>query len=85
MATATAEGIRQVASAIRTDGGMEAVQLRVAEQYVAQFGHLAKHTNSVIIPASVSDISGMIATAMRVFGSVPTTSSRVGGPPPPPR
>ena len=85
VATATAEGLRQVAEAIKTDGGMEAVQLRVAEQYVTQFGNLAKHTNSVIVPASVSDISGMIATAMRVFGSVPTTSPRIGGPPPPPR
>ena len=43
VATATAEGIRQVAEAIGTDGGMEAVQLRVAEQYVEQFGNLAKN------------------------------------------
>jgi len=86
VATATAEGIRRVAEAIRTDGGMEAVQLRVAEQYVEQFGKLAKSTTSVIVPASVSDVAGMIAAAMKVFGSVPTavpTRSQV--PPPPPR
>ena len=77
VATATAEGIRRVADAIRTDGGMEAVQLRVAEQYVEQFGHLAKSTNSVIVPATVSDLAGMIAAAMKVFGSVAAT--------PPPR
>jgi regulator of protease activity HflC (stomatin/prohibitin superfamily) len=75
VASATAEGIRQVANAIRTDGGMEAVQLRVAEQYVEQFGQLARQSNTVIIPATVSDISGMIASAMKVFGSMsPRTS-----------
>jgi regulator of protease activity HflC (stomatin/prohibitin superfamily) len=75
VASATAEGIRQVATAIRTDGGMEAVQLRVAEQYVEQFGQLARQSNTVIIPATVSDISGMIASAMKVFGSVSPGSS----------
>src|ERR671918_490955 len=69
VAAATAEGIRQVATAIRTDGGMEAVQLRVAEQYVAQFGQLAQKTNTVVVPANVSDVAGMIAAAMKVFGS----------------
>jgi len=83
VATATAEGIRRVADAIRTDGGMEAVQLRVAEQYVEQFGNLAKQTNSVIVPATVSDLAGMIAAAMKVFGSVPATPPmRTPGPPP---
>ena len=86
VASATAEGIRRVAEAIRTDGGMEAVQLRVAEQYVEQFGQLAKSTTSVIVPASVSDVAGMIAAAMKVFGSVPTTTpTRAAVPPPPPR
>jgi regulator of protease activity HflC (stomatin/prohibitin superfamily) len=69
IATATAEGVRRVAEAIRTEGGMEAVQLRVAEQYVTQFGNLAKSTNSVIVPANVSDLAGMIASAMKVFDS----------------
>jgi regulator of protease activity HflC (stomatin/prohibitin superfamily) len=69
VAAATAEGIRQVAAAIRTDGGMEAVQLRVAEQYVTQFGNLAQKTNTVVVPANVSDVAGMIAAAMKVFGT----------------
>src|SRR3954463_15542698 len=69
VASATAEGIRQVADAIRQPGGMEAVQLRVAEQYVTQFGELAKKTNTVIVPANVGDVYGMIATAMKVFGA----------------
>ena len=73
VAAATAEGIRAVAAAIRTEGGMEAVQLRVAEQYVTQFGNIAQKTNTVVVPANVSDVSGMIAAAMKVFGS---TASR---------
>jgi regulator of protease activity HflC (stomatin/prohibitin superfamily) len=71
VAAATAEGIRRVAESIRNDGGMEAVQLRVAEQYVAQFGNLARTTNTVILPATLSDVAGMIAAAMKVFGSMP--------------
>jgi regulator of protease activity HflC (stomatin/prohibitin superfamily) len=80
VAAATAEGLRQVASAIRTDGGIEAVQLRVAEQYVTQFGNLAKNTNTVVVPANVSDVAGMIAAAMKVFG---TTNGPVAVPPRP--
>jgi regulator of protease activity HflC (stomatin/prohibitin superfamily) len=67
VATATAHGLREVAEAIKTDGGKDAVQLRVAEQYVTQFGALARHTNAVVIPANLADVSGMIAAAMRVF------------------
>ncbi|AMY12143.1 Modulator of FtsH protease HflK [Luteitalea pratensis] len=66
VARATAEGIREVASAMQMPGGTEAVQLRVAEQYITQFGHLAKTNNTMIIPATTSDIGGMIATAMQV-------------------
>ena len=83
VASATAEGIRKVAEAIRTDGGMEAVQLRVAEQYVEQFGNLAKSTTSVIVPASVSDVAGMIAASMKVFGSMQAAPPRSVVPPPP--
>ena len=57
---------------------MEAVQLRVAEQYVAQFGEIAKKTNTVIVPANLTDVSGMIATAMKVFGA----TTPPAGPPP---
>src|SRR5689334_24345054 len=67
VASATAQGLREVAAAIQTDGGREAVQLRVAEQYVTQFGQLARTTNSVIVPANLTDVAGMIAAAMRVF------------------
>jgi regulator of protease activity HflC (stomatin/prohibitin superfamily) len=66
---APAEGVQQGASAIRKDGGMEAVQLRVAEQYVTQVGQIAPKTNTVVIPANLSDVSGRIAAAMKVFGA----------------
>ena len=68
IATATADGIRKVAEAIQLPGGFEAVQLRVAEQYINRFGELAKATNTMILPASVSDVGSMIALAMNVIG-----------------
>jgi len=67
IAHATAEGLRKVAEAISSEGGVEAVQLRVAEKYVEQFGHLAKTTNTVILPATLSDVGSMIALAMNVL------------------
>jgi len=79
VASATAQGLREVADAIRVEGGIEAVQLRVAEQYVAQFGHIASRTNTVVVPANLTDVAGMIATAMKVFNTPPST------PPPAPR
>src|SRR5881409_3150030 len=68
VATATAEGIRQLAIAIQTPGGQQAVQLRVAEQYIGQFGNLAKESNTIVLPASVADVGSMIALAMNVIG-----------------
>jgi regulator of protease activity HflC (stomatin/prohibitin superfamily) len=76
VASATAEGIRRVAEAIKVDGGHEAVQLRVAEQYVAQFGQLASGSTNLVLPANVSDIGSMVALAMSVFrqqGEPPTS------------
>jgi regulator of protease activity HflC (stomatin/prohibitin superfamily) len=65
VATATAEGIRRVAEAIKLPGGHEAVQLRVAEQYISQFGELAKKSNTLVLPANVADVGSMIALAMK--------------------
>src|SRR6187399_3251211 len=79
VATATAEGLRQVADAMRTEGGLEAVQLRVAEQYIAQFGELARTTNTLILPANAADVGSMIALAMKVI----TGTAASGGTPPP--
>lgn len=67
VAMATAKGIREIATAINEEGGLNAVNLRVAEQYISEFGKLAKTNNSLIIPSNLSDISGMIATAMEVI------------------
>jgi len=67
IAQATAEGLRKVADAVQTPGGQQAVQLRVAEQYITQFGELAKTNNTLILPASVSDVGSMIAVAMNAI------------------
>ncbi|TAK36671.1 MAG: paraslipin [Chloroflexota bacterium] len=67
VATATADGIRRVAEAIQAPGGFEAVQLRVAEQYIDQFGNLAQEGNTLIVPATLSDVASMIAMAMNVI------------------
>lgn len=66
IATATADGLRQVASALSTEGGDAAMQLRVAEQYVDQFGELAKQGNTLVVPANLSDIASMVALATKV-------------------
>jgi regulator of protease activity HflC (stomatin/prohibitin superfamily) len=78
VATATAEGIRRVANAMQDPGGAQAVQLRVAEQYITQFGQLAKESNTLVIPANAADVASMIGVAMRVIN---TTSAPVPLPP----
>ncbi len=67
IATATAEGIRQIAQSIQNPGGYQAVQLRVAEQYITEFGKLAKEGNTLVVPATLSDAGSMIATAMTII------------------
>ena len=67
IADATAQGLRMVADATQAQGGHEALQLRVAEQYIAQFGNLAQEGTTLIVPATISDVSSMIATAMNVI------------------
>jgi regulator of protease activity HflC (stomatin/prohibitin superfamily) len=70
VATATAEGLRRVGIALSGSGGVEAMQLRVAEEYVKQFGRLADEASStLIVPANLSDISSMIAMATSVVKS----------------
>jgi regulator of protease activity HflC (stomatin/prohibitin superfamily) len=66
VATATAEGLRRVAEAVRGPGGREAMQLRIAEQYVERFGDLAKEANTLVVPANLSDVASMIALATRI-------------------
>jgi regulator of protease activity HflC (stomatin/prohibitin superfamily) len=71
IATATSEGLRKVAAAVEVEGGMEAVQLRVAEQYIARFGDLARESNTMILPANVADVGSMMALAMEVIQRKP--------------
>jgi regulator of protease activity HflC (stomatin/prohibitin superfamily) len=66
VATATAEGMRRIAAAVTEKGGAEAMQLRIAEQYVEQFGNLAKEGNTLVIPAQLADLSSMIALATNI-------------------
>jgi regulator of protease activity HflC (stomatin/prohibitin superfamily) len=75
IAQATAEGLRKVAESIKVPGGQEAVQLRVAEQYIAKFGELAKSSNTLVLPASVSDVGSMIALAMNVMKQTGTSGA----------
>jgi regulator of protease activity HflC (stomatin/prohibitin superfamily) len=63
VAIATAEGIRKIAEAIEQPGGTDAVNLRVAEQYIGEFGKLAKEGNTLIIPSNLSEVGGMVAAA----------------------
>ncbi|MYN08850.1 SPFH domain-containing protein [Pseudoduganella aquatica] len=66
IADATANALREVGAAIQSPGGSDAVNLKVAEKYVQAFAELAKTNNSLIVPANLGDMSGLIATAMQV-------------------
>ena len=67
LAKATANGLRAIASAISEENGLNAVNLRVAEQYLIEFGKLAKLNNTMILPSNLTDIAGVVATATSVF------------------
>lgn len=67
VAQATAKGIQLIAESIEAPGGDRAVNLRIAEQYIKEFGNLAKKNNTMIIPQTMTDISGLIATATSVI------------------
>ncbi|MBQ4315376.1 MAG: paraslipin [Lentisphaeria bacterium] len=64
VAQATAEGIRNIANAIaETPGGYDAMNLRLAEQYIAEFGKIAKESSTVVVPSDVADVAGFIKAA----------------------
>jgi regulator of protease activity HflC (stomatin/prohibitin superfamily) len=71
VAEATAEGIRRIAVSINEKGGSQAVNLRIAEQYINEFGKLAKTNNTIIIPSNLSDIAGMIKSVSSVIKEQP--------------
>ena len=70
VAKATANGLKAIALAISEENGLNAVNLRVAEQYLGAFGNLAKQNNTLILPANLSDIGSIVATATSVFNEV---------------
>jgi regulator of protease activity HflC (stomatin/prohibitin superfamily) len=77
VAEATAEAIRKVAAAIEQPGGAQAVQLKVAEKAVDAYAHLAQKNNTMIVPGNMSEVAGLIGTAMALMkgGAAPTSSA----------
>lgn len=67
VANATAEGLRLLADAVSKPGGFEAMQLRVAEQYVKEFGNIAKQGNTLVVPANLSSVASMVSMASELF------------------
>jgi regulator of protease activity HflC (stomatin/prohibitin superfamily) len=78
VADATADAIRKIAASIEEPGGNEAVQLKVAEKAIDAYGQLARTTNTMIVPGNMTEVSGLIATAMAVMqrGSPPAVPNR---------
>ena len=72
VAVATAKGIREIALSINEEGGMNAVNLRIAEQYLNEFGKLAKTNNTMIVPADLSDVAGVISSITSVLNRTNT-------------
>jgi regulator of protease activity HflC (stomatin/prohibitin superfamily) len=78
VADATADAIRKIAASIEEPGGGQAVQLKVAEKAIDAYGQLAKTTNTMIVPGNMTEVSGLIATAMAVMqrGAPPAAQNR---------
>jgi len=70
VAKATAEGLKAIAEQLQMKGGQEAANLRVAEQYVNEFGKLAQTSNTLVIPSNISDLAGMVTVAMTALQKV---------------
>lgn len=76
VAQATAKGIREIAMAINERGGADAVNLRIAEQYLGEFGKLAQKNNTMIIPSNLADVGGMVASVGKVFDTIRPSSTK---------
>jgi len=83
LANATAEGIIRIANATQQPGGKDAVNLRIAEQYIIQFGNLAKETNTLILPQNMSDIGGVVAGLAKILDSTRSGDAKSSIVPPP--
>jgi regulator of protease activity HflC (stomatin/prohibitin superfamily) len=71
VATATAEGLRRVGGALSERGGMEAMQLRIGEEYVRQFGKLAKDSTTLVVPGNLSDLASVVSMATSIVRKHP--------------
>lgn len=78
IAQATAAGLRAVAEVINAPGGREAVNLRVAEQWVREFGNLARTNNTLILPANMGDIASTVGTIMTTMQRINNTPTNTG-------
>lgn len=75
VAMATAKGIREIANAINEEGGIDAVNLRIAEGYLAEFGKLAQKNNAMIIPSNLSDVAGIVSSVGKIFSTMNQTEN----------
>lgn len=78
MAEANAQAIQKIASAIQSQGGMDAVNLKVAEQYVGAFANLAKQGNTLIVPSNLSDLGTAISSALTIVKNAGAASGAKG-------
>jgi regulator of protease activity HflC (stomatin/prohibitin superfamily) len=76
LAEASADAIRRIAAAIEAPGGAQAVQLQVAEKAIGAFGNLAKVNNTMIVPGNLTEVSGLVATAMAVMKQAPLPGAK---------
>ena len=76
VATATAAGIREIAQATQAEGGLNAINLRLAEQYIGEFGRLARTGNTMIIPTDLANVAGLIKTASSVIQNAPAVPAK---------
>jgi regulator of protease activity HflC (stomatin/prohibitin superfamily) len=75
VASATASGMREVAAAVIVEGGAEAMQLRVAQQYINEFGNIAKEGNTLVIPANLADLGAMMTLATNIAKGEPSSKA----------
>jgi regulator of protease activity HflC (stomatin/prohibitin superfamily) len=83
VAGATAEGLRQVGAALSAQGGIEAMQLRIGEEYVKQFGRLAQAGTSLVVPANLTDLASIVTMATSIARKTSPAAGSGGAPPPP--
>ncbi len=81
VATATAEGLRQVGIALSDRGGIEAMQLRIGEEYVKQFGKLAQAGTTLVVPANLTDLASIVTMATSIARKPPRARRRLAGRP----